>query len=75
LVLDTPKVHVRILDGGVTFSARLVKPETVEHAVLILVASITDPGGHYSRTTLRKWTTVLEQHLDRLSLDPTLLHL
>jgi dynein light intermediate chain 1, cytosolic len=71
--LDTPKMGVWILDGDVACSAPLLrfalKPESVEHAVVILVGSMTHPWSLLN--TLKKWTTLIEEHLDRLRLDPT----
>ena len=71
--LDTPKLGVWILDGDVACSAPLlkfaIKPETIEDAILILVASMTQPWSLL--TTLKKWTTLIEEHIDRLKLDPT----
>ena len=63
---------VWILDGDVACSAPLlkyaIKPETLENTVLILVASMTQPWSLLS--TLKKWTTLIEEHLDRLKIDP-----
>lgn len=71
--LDTPKLGVWILDGDAACSAPLlkyaIKPETLESTVLILVASMTQPWALLS--TLKKWTTLIEEHLDRLHIDPT----
>ena len=71
--LDTPKLGVWILDGDVACSAPLLKfalkSESVEHAVVILVGSMTHPWSLLN--TLRKWTSLIEEHLDRLKLDPT----
>ena len=73
LDLDTPKLGVWILDGDVACSAPLLKfalkTESVERLVLILVASMTHPWALLS--TLRKWANLIEEHLDRLKLDPT----
>ena len=61
-----------ILDGDLTCSAPLLKfalkTETLENSVLILVASMTQPWSLLA--TLKKWTTLVEEHLDRLGLDP-----
>jgi dynein light intermediate chain 1 len=46
-----------------------MKPETIENAVLILVASMTQPWSLLS--TLKKWTILIEEHIDRLKIDPT----
>lgn len=71
--LDTPKLGVWILDGDVACSAPLLKfalkPETVENTIILLVASMTQPWALLS--TLKKWATLIEEHLDRLKLDPT----
>ena len=73
VVLDTPKLGVWILDGDAACSAPLlkyaIKPETLENTVLILVASMTQPWSLLS--TLKKWTTLIEEHVDRLKIDPT----
>jgi dynein light intermediate chain 1, cytosolic len=70
--LDTPKLGVWILDGDVACSAPLLKfalkADTLENSVLILVASMTQPWSLLS--TLKKWTSLVEEHLDRLGLDP-----
>ena len=70
--LDTPKLGVWILDGDVACSAPLlkfaIKPETIENTILILVASMTQPWSLL--TTLKKWTTLIEEHIDRLKIDP-----
>ncbi|CAF4111576.1 unnamed protein product, partial [Rotaria sp. Silwood2] len=70
---DTPKLGVWILDGDVACSAPLLKfamkSETLENTVLILVASMTQPWSLLS--TLKKWTTLIEEHIDRLQIDPT----
>ncbi len=64
---------VWILDGDVACSAPLlkfaIKPETLEDTILILVASMTQPWSLLS--TLKKWITVIEEHIDRLRIDPT----
>lgn len=61
-----------ILDGDVACSAPLLKfalkADTLESSVLILVASMTQPWSLLS--TLKKWTSLVEEHLDRLGLDP-----
>ena len=71
--IDTPKLGVWILDGDVACSAPLlkfaIKPDTLENTVLILVASMTQPWSLLS--TLKKRTTLVEEHLDRLKIDPT----
>jgi len=70
---DTPKLGVWILDGDVACSAPLlkfaIKPDTLENTVLVLVASMTQPWALLS--TLKKWTNLVEEHLDRLKIDPT----
>jgi len=70
---DTPKLGVWILDGDVACSAPLlkfaIKPDTLENTVLILVASMTQPWSLLS--TLKKWITIVEEHIDRLKIDPT----
>jgi len=64
---------VWILDGDVACSAPLlkfaIKPETLEDTILILVATMTQPWSLLS--TLKKWITVIEEHIDRLKIDPT----
>jgi len=64
---------VWILDGDVACSAPLlkfaIKPETLENTIVILVASMTQPWSLLS--TLKKWTTLIEEHIDRLKIDPT----
>lgn len=64
---------VWILDGDVACSAPLLKfavqPDSLENSVIILVASMTQPWSLLS--TLQKWTTLIEEHIDRLKLDPT----
>jgi dynein light intermediate chain 1, cytosolic len=64
---------VWILDGDVTCSAPLlkfaIKPDTLENTVLILVASMTQPWSLLS--TLSKWTALVEEHIERLKMDPT----
>jgi dynein light intermediate chain 1 len=64
---------VWILDGDVACSTPLlkfaIKPDTLDNTVLILVASMTQPWSLLS--TLKKWTTLIEEHIDRLQLDPT----
>ncbi len=64
---------VWILDGDVVCSSPLlkfaIKPDTLENTILILVASMTQPWSLLS--TLKKWATVVEEHIDRLKLDPT----
>lgn len=64
---------VWILDGDAACSAPLlkfaIKPESLEDSVLILVASMTQPWSLLS--TLQKWTTLVEEHIDRLKLDPS----
>ncbi|CAF3890340.1 unnamed protein product, partial [Rotaria sordida] len=73
---DTPKLGVWILDGDVACSAPLLKfamkPETLENTTLIIVASMTQPWSLLS--TLKKWMTLVEEHIDRLQIDPTRLH-
>ena len=75
LPLDTPKLGVWILDGDAACSAPLlkyaIKPETLKDTVLILVASMTQPWLLLS--TLKKWTILIEEHIDRFKIDPTLL--
>jgi dynein light intermediate chain 1 len=70
--LDTPKLGVWILDGDAACSAPLlkfaIKPETLEDIILILVASMTQPWSLLS--TLKKWTTLIEEYIDRLKIDP-----
>lgn len=72
LRLDTPKLGVWILDGDAACSAPLlkyaIKAETLKDTVLILVASMTQPWLLLS--TLNKWTTLIEEHIDRLKIDP-----
>jgi len=64
---------VWILDGDVACSAPLlkfaIKPETLENTIVILVASMTQPWSLLS--TIKKWTTLIEEHIDRLKIDPT----
>jgi len=64
---------VWILDGDVACSSPLlkfaIKPDTLEDTILILVASMTQPWSLLS--TLKKWITLVEEHIDRLKLDPT----
>ncbi len=66
---------VWILDGDVACSAPLlkfaIKPETLENTIIILVASMTQPWSLLS--TLKKWITLIEEHIDRLKIDPTYL--
>lgn len=66
---------VWILDGHVACSAPLLrfalKSETLESSILILVASMTQPWSLLS--TLRKWATLIEEYIDQLKIDPTLL--
>lgn len=73
IALDTPKLGVWILDGDVTCSAPLLKfalkPETLEDTVLVLLASMSQPWSLLQ--TLKKWTNLVEEHLDRLRIDPT----
>jgi dynein light intermediate chain 1 len=45
-----------------------IKPETIENTILILVATMTQPWSLL--TTLKKWTTLIEEHIDQLKLDP-----
>ncbi len=70
--IDTPKLGVWILDGDVACSAPLlkfaIKPETLEDTIVILVASMTQPWSLLS--TLKKWTTLIEEYIDRLKIDP-----
>jgi len=70
---DTPKLGVWILDGDVACSSPLlkfaIKPDTLENTILILVASMTQPWSLLS--TLKKWTTLIEEHIDRLQIDRT----
>ncbi|CAF1262588.1 unnamed protein product [Adineta ricciae] len=70
---DTPKLGVWILDGDVTCASPLlkyaIKPDTIENTVLILIASMTQPWLLLS--TLKKWISLIEEHIDRLKLDPT----
>ncbi|UJR30036.1 hypothetical protein I4U23_017581 [Adineta vaga] len=69
---DTPKLGVWILDGDVTCASPLlkyaIKPDTIENTILILVASMTQPWSLLS--TLNKWITLIEEHIDRLKIDP-----
>ncbi|CAF1273083.1 unnamed protein product, partial [Adineta steineri] len=69
---DTPKLGVWILDGDVACSAPLlkfaIKSDTLDNTLLILVASMTHPWLLLS--TLKKWTALLEEHIDRLKIDP-----
>ena len=62
-----------ILDGDVTCSAPLlkfaIKPESLENTVLVLVASMTQPWSLLS--TLKRWTALVDEHIDRLKIDPT----
>ena len=71
--LDTPKLGVWVLDGDVNCSSPLlkfaIKPDTLENTVLLLVASMTQPWALIS--TLKKWTNLVEEHVDRLKIDPT----
>ncbi len=64
---------VWILDGDAACSSPLlkfaIKPDTLENTILILVASMTQPWSLLS--TLKKWITLVEEHIDRLKLDPT----
>jgi dynein light intermediate chain 1 len=64
---------VWILDGDVACSSPLlkfaIKPDTLEDTILILVASMTQPWSLLS--TLKKWITLVEEHIDRLKIDPT----
>jgi dynein light intermediate chain 1 len=64
---------VWILDGDVACSSPLlkfaIKPDTLENTILILVASMTQPWSLLS--TLKKWITLVEEHIDRLKIDPT----
>jgi dynein light intermediate chain 1 len=66
---------VWILDGDVTCSSPLlrfaIKPDTIENTILILVASMTQPWSLLS--TLKKWITLIEEHIERLKIDPTCL--
>ncbi len=61
------------MDGDVACSSPLlkfaIKPDTLENTILILVASMTQPWSLLS--TLKKWITLVEEHIDRLKLDPT----
>jgi dynein light intermediate chain 1 len=72
-LIDTPTLGVWILDGDVACSAPLLKfaitSETIENRIIILVASMTQPWSLLS--TLKKWTTLIEEHIDRLKIDPT----
>lgn len=74
--IDTPKLGVWILDGDATCSSPLlrfaIKSDTFDDTVIILVASMTQPWSLLS--TLKKWITLVEEHIDRLKLDPTRLH-
>lgn len=67
---------VWILDGDAACSAPLlkfaIKPETVENTMLLLVASMTQPWSLL--TTLKKWTALVEEHIDRLQIDSTRLN-
>ena len=49
-----------------------MKPETLENTILILVATMTQPWSLLS--TLKKWITLVEEHIDRLQIDSTRLH-
>ena len=61
-----------ILDGDVACSPALlrfaIKSDTLEDTILVLVASMTQPWLLLS--TLKKWITLVEEHLDRLKIDP-----
>ncbi len=63
---------VWIFDGDVSCSSPLlkfaIKPDTLENTILILVASMTQPWSLLS--TLKKWITLVEEHIDRLKIDP-----
>ena len=67
---------VWILDGDTVCSSPLlkfaIKSDTLEDTVIILVASMTQPWSLLS--TLKKWMTIVEEHIARLQLDPTYLH-
>ncbi|CAF0841984.1 unnamed protein product [Rotaria sordida] len=73
---DTPKLGVWILDGDVTCSSPLlkfaIKSDTYEDTILMLVANMTQPWSLL--TTLKKWITLVEEHIDKLQLDSTHLH-
>ena len=62
-----------ILDGDAACSAPLlkfaIKSDSLENSILILVASMTHPWSLLS--TLKKWTALVEEHVDRLHTDPT----
>lgn len=64
---------VWILDGDVACSSPLlrfaIKSDTLEDTILVLVASMTQPWLLLS--TLKKWITLVEEHIDRLKIDPT----
>jgi dynein light intermediate chain 1, cytosolic len=64
---------VWILDGDKICSTPLLKfalkAETLENTVLMLVVSMTQPWSLL--TTLNKWITLVEEHIDRFKLDPT----
>ncbi|CAF1596240.1 unnamed protein product, partial [Didymodactylos carnosus] len=67
---DTPKLGVWILDGDTSCSQLLkfaIKSDNIENCLLILVASMTQPWSIL--TVLKKWTTIIEDHIDRLKLD------
>lgn len=64
---------VWILDGDVACSSPLlrfaIKSDTLDDTILVLVASMTQPWSLLS--TLKKWITLVEEHIDRLKIDPT----
>lgn len=64
---------VWILDGDTTCSSPLlkfaIKSDTLEDTVLILVASMTQPWSLLA--TLKKWITLVGEHIDRLQIDST----
>ncbi|CAF3667282.1 unnamed protein product [Adineta steineri] len=72
---DTPKLGVWILDGDIVCSSPLlkfaIKSDTVENTVLVLVASMTQPWSLLS--TLKKWVTLIDEHIERLKIDSTCL--
>lgn len=45
-----------------------IKPDTLDDTIVVLVASMTQPWSLLS--TLQKWTTLVQEHIDRLQIDP-----
>lgn len=45
-----------------------IKPDTLDDTIVVLVASMTQPWSLLS--TLQKWTTLIQEHIDRLQIDP-----